>query len=90
MHHKSSYTAEAIEVLNGLELVQKRPGIYTDTSCPNHLAQKAIDNSVGESTTGYSSYIEIILHQDHSLEVIDNGRGMPTDIHPEENFLVLN
>ncbi|MDR1057710.1 MAG: DNA topoisomerase IV subunit B [Coxiellaceae bacterium] len=86
MRHKSFYTAEAIEVLNGLEPVQKRPGMYTDTSCPNHLAQEAIDNSVDEATAGYASHIEIILHQDHSLEVIDNGRGMPSDIHPEEKI----
>jgi len=86
MRNKSSYTAEAIEVLSGLEPVQKRPGMYTDTSCPNHLAQEAIDNSVDEATGGHAKNIEIILHQDNSLEVIDDGRGMPTDIHPEEKI----
>ena len=86
MANKSQYTASAIEVLSGLEPVQKRPGMYTDTSCPNHLAQEAIDNSVDEAIGGHASIIEIILHEDNSLEVIDDGRGMPTDIHPEEKI----
>lgn len=81
-----SYTASAIEVLSGLEPVQRRPGMYTDTSRPNHLAQEAIDNSVDEAVAGFADKIEVILHADNSLEVIDNGRGMPVDIHPEEKI----
>ncbi|AXH64213.1 DNA topoisomerase IV subunit B [Providencia huaxiensis] len=80
---QSSYNAEAIEVLSGLEPVRRRPGMYTDTSRPNHLAQEVIDNSVDEALAGHASHIEVILHDDQSLEVIDDGRGMPVDIHPE-------
>jgi topoisomerase IV subunit B len=80
------YNAAAIEVLSGLEPVQRRPGMYTDTSRPNHLAQEAIDNSVDEALGGFASVVEVILHKDNSLEVIDNGRGMPVDIHPEEGI----
>lgn len=82
--HKQNYTAEAIEVLSGLEPVQRRPGMYTDTSHPNHLAHEAIDNSVDEAMEGHASRIEVTLYKDGSLEVSDNGRGMPVDIHPEE------
>ncbi len=77
------YTAESIEVLSGLEPVQKRPGMYTDTSRPNHLAQEVIDNSVDEALAGHATMIEVILYKDGSLSVRDNGRGMPVDIHPE-------
>lgn len=80
---QSSYNAEAIEVLSGLEPVRRRPGMYTDTSRPNHLAQEVIDNSVDEALAGHAGHIEVILHPDHSLEVVDDGRGMPVDIHPE-------
>jgi len=80
---KKSYTSESIEVLTGLEPVRKRPGMYTDTTRPNHLAQEVIDNSVDEAISGYATAITVILHEDGALEVIDNGRGMPTDIHPE-------
>ncbi|EMM9642268.1 DNA topoisomerase IV subunit B [Providencia rettgeri] len=80
---QSSYNAEAIEVLSGLEPVRRRPGMYTDTSRPNHLAQEVIDNSVDEALAGHAGHIEVILHVDQSLEVIDDGRGMPVDIHPE-------
>ncbi|MDB9565984.1 DNA topoisomerase IV subunit B [Providencia rettgeri] len=80
---QSSYNAEAIEVLSGLEPVRRRPGMYTDTSRPNHLAQEVIDNSVDEALAGHANHIEVILHADQSLEVIDDGRGMPVDIHPE-------
>lgn len=80
----SSYDASAIEVLTGLEPVQKRPGMYTDTTRPNHLAQEVIDNSVDEAVSGYASRIEITLYKDGSLGVLDDGRGMPVDIHPEE------
>lgn len=86
MNDKSSYTASAIEVLSGLEPVQKRPGMYTDTSCPNHLAQEAIDNSVDEASAGHATTITVTLYPDNSLEVADDGRGMPTDIHPEEKI----
>ena len=79
-----SYTAEAIEVLSGLDPVRKRQGMYTDTSRPNHLAQEVIDNSVDEALAGHASTVQVILHQDNSLQVIDDGRGMPVDIHPEE------
>ncbi len=80
----TQYTSDAIEVLSGLEPVQKRPGMYTDTTRPNHLGQEVIDNSVDEALAGHASEIQVILHPDHSLEVIDDGRGMPVDIHPEE------
>ena len=79
-----SYTAEAIEVLTGLDPVRHRPGMYTDTSRPDHLAREAIDNSVDEAIAGHANRIDVILYEDNSLEVIDNGRGMPVDIHPDE------
>lgn len=78
------YNADSIEVLTGLEPVQRRPGMYTDTTRPNHMGQEVIDNSVDEALAGHADQIQVILHPDHSLEVIDNGRGMPVDIHPEE------
>ena len=81
-----SYNAEAIEVLNGLEPVRRRPGMYTDTTRPNHLAQEVIDNSVDEALAGHASNIVVTLHEDNSLEVQDDGRGMPVDIHPEEGI----
>ena len=80
----SQYTAEDIEVLTGLEPVRKRPGMYTDTSRPNHLAQEVIDNSVDEALAGHADLIEVNLHKDGSITVSDNGRGMPVDIHPEQ------
>jgi len=78
------YNAADIEVLSGLEPVKRRPGMYTDTSRPNHLAQEVIDNSVDEALAGHASIIEVTLYNDGSIEVSDNGRGMPVDIHPEE------
>jgi topoisomerase-4 subunit B len=81
---KNNYTADAIEVLSGLEPVRKRPGMYTETNRPNHLAQEVIDNSVDEALAGHAKLITVILHEDNSLETIDDGRGMPVDIHPEE------
>src|SRR3990167_10488117 len=81
---KSAYTSEAIEVLSGLEPVRRRPGMYTDTTSPNHLANEVIDNSVDEALEGHAKRLDVILHKDNSLEVTDNGRGMPVDIHPEE------
>ncbi|QDP73488.1 DNA topoisomerase IV subunit B [Legionella israelensis] len=77
------YTAEAIEVLSGLEPVQRRPGMYTDTARPNHLAQEVIDNSVDEVIAGFASKIIATLHEDGSVEIEDNGRGMPVDLHPQ-------
>ncbi|HEY5775683.1 MAG TPA: DNA topoisomerase IV subunit B [Xanthomonadales bacterium] len=80
------YQARDIEVLTGLEPVQRRPGMYTDTSEPNHLVQEVIDNSVDEALAGYCKDIEVVLHEDGSVEVTDNGRGMPVDIHPEHGI----
>ncbi|MCH1414334.1 MAG: DNA topoisomerase IV subunit B [Glaciecola sp.] len=80
------YNSDAIEVLNGLDPVKRRPGMYTDTTRPNHLSQEVIDNSVDEALAGHASSIKVILHDDQSLEVIDDGRGMPVDIHPEEKI----
>ena len=82
----SNYDASAIEVLTGLEPVQKRPGMYTDTSRPNHLAQEVVDNSVDEAIAGYASKIDVVLYKDGSLSVSDNGRGMPVDIHPQQGI----
>ncbi len=82
----NAYNAEAIEVLNGLEPVKRRPGMYTDTTRPNHLAQEVIDNSIDEALAGHASQIKVVVHKDGSLEVDDNGRGMPVDIHPEEGI----
>ena len=80
---KNSYDAEAIEVLSGLDPVKKRPGMYTDTSNPNHLIQEVLDNSVDEALSGHCSNIKIALLKDQNIRVTDNGRGMPVDIHPE-------
>ena len=82
----SRYNAADIEVLSGLEPVKRRPGMYTDTSRPNHLAQEVIDNSVDEALAGHAKTIEVIVHSDGSVEVSDDGRGMPVDIHPEEGI----
>ncbi len=80
-----NYLASDIEVLTGLEPVQKRPGMYTDTTRPNHLVQEVVDNSVDEALTGHAKRIDITLHQDGSVTVADDGRGMPVDEHPGEN-----
>ncbi len=83
---KNQYDAASIEVLTGLEPVKKRPGMYTDTSRPNHLAQEVIDNSVDEAIVGFATQIGVILHADQSISVIDDGRGMPVDIHPQQGI----
>ena len=80
---KKKYTSSDIEVLKGIEPVQKRPGMYTDTTNPNHLVQELIDNSVDEAISGHCDEITIYLHNDHSITVEDNGRGMPVDPHPK-------
>ena len=79
----SNYSAEQIEVLSGLDPVRKRPGMYTETSRPNHLAQEVIDNSVDEALAGHAKRIDVVVFDDGSLQVSDDGRGMPVDIHPE-------
>ena len=80
----SRYNAADIEVLSGLDPVKRRPGMYTDTTRPNHLVQEVVDNSVDEALAGHARTIEVALHDDGSVEVSDDGRGMPVDIHPEE------
>jgi len=82
----TTYNADAIEVLTGLEPVRKRPGMYTDTTRPNHLAQEVIDNSVDEALAGHCSQIDVILHGDGAVSVVDDGRGMPVDLHPEQKL----
>ncbi|QJD58997.1 DNA topoisomerase IV subunit B [Pseudomonas sp. gcc21] len=79
-----TYNADALEVLSGLDPVRRRPGMYTDTTRPNHLAQEVIDNSVDEALAGHARTINVILHEDNALEVTDDGRGMPVDMHAEE------
>jgi len=81
-----SYSASDIEVLSGLEPVRRRPGMYTDTTRPNHLAHEVIDNSVDEAMAGHCKRIDVTLHKDGSLEVVDDGRGMPVDKHPKEKI----
>jgi topoisomerase-4 subunit B len=82
----SRYNAADIEVLSGLDPVKRRPGMYTDTTRPNHLAQEVVDNAVDEALAGYAANIDVTLHADGSCEVTDDGRGMPVDIHPEEKI----
>ena len=79
----NNYSADQIEVLQGLDPVRKRPGMYTDTTRPNHLAQEVIDNSVDEALAGHAGRIDVVVFEDGSLQVSDDGRGMPVDIHPE-------
>ena len=80
------YDAADIEVLSGLEPVRRRPGMYTDTTRPNHLAHEVVDNSVDEALSGHCKKIDVTLYKDGSLEVSDDGRGMPVDIHPKEKI----
>ncbi len=82
----SSYDAQDIEVLNGLDPVKRRPGMYTQIERPNHLAQEVIDNSVDEAMAGFARRIDVVLYKDGSLSVKDDGRGMPVDLHPEEKI----
>jgi topoisomerase-4 subunit B len=82
----NSYNAADIEVLSGLDPVRRRPGMYTDTTRPNHLAHEVIDNSVDEALAGHARNIEVTLHRDGSLAVVDDGRGMPVDVHPQEKI----
>ncbi len=83
---RQRYQAEDIEVLSGLEPVRRRPGMYTDTSRPNHLVQEVVDNSVDEALGGFAKTISVTLHDDDSIEVTDDGRGMPVDLHPEHQL----
>ncbi|MFM2484722.1 DNA topoisomerase IV subunit B [Celerinatantimonas yamalensis] len=80
----NEYTSDAIEVLSGLDPVKRRPGMYTETDRPNHLAQEVVDNSVDEALAGFAKNISVTLYKDQSLSVSDDGRGMPVDIHPEQ------
>ena len=82
----ATYDAASIEVLVGLDPVRKRPGMYTDTTRPNHLAQEVVDNSVDEAIAGQAAHVRVVAHDDDSLTVSDDGRGMPVDIHPEEGI----
>ena len=82
----ATYDAASIEVLAGLDPVRKRPGMYTDTTRPNHLAQEVVDNSVDEAIVGQAARLSVVLHADDSLTVSDDGRGMPVDVHPEEGI----
>ena len=81
-----AYTARSIQLLTGLEPIRKRPGMYTDTANPEHLVQEVLDNSIDEALAGYATEIELTLFVDGSVEVVDNGRGMPVDIHPEHQI----
>lgn len=82
----SEYNSKNIKVLKGLDAVKKRPGMYTETERPNHLAQEVIDNSVDEAIAGHAKYVEVSLLKDGSMSIKDDGRGMPIDIHPEEGI----
>jgi topoisomerase-4 subunit B len=84
MRSSNNYNAADLEVLRGLEPVKRRPGMYTDTTRPNHLAQEVIDNAVDEAIAGFADRIDVTLFKDGSLQAVDNGRGMPVDTHPEE------
>ena len=80
----SNYQSDSIEVLEGLDPVKKRPGMYTETTRPNHLAQEVIDNCVDEALEGHANEIMVILQKDEAMVISDNGRGMPVDLHQKE------
>ncbi|MBA3009684.1 MAG: DNA topoisomerase IV subunit B [Proteobacteria bacterium] len=84
--HASAYMAESIEILKGLDPVKRRPGMYTDTTSPDHLAFEVIDNSVDEAIAGFADTIDVTLTKDNAIIVTDNGRGMPVDLHPGEGI----
>ena len=84
----TQYNADAIEVLTGLEPVRKRPGMYTDTTRPNHLAMEVIDNSVDEALAGHCDQIDVTIHRDGAITIVDNGRGMPVDCIPNKSARV--
>ena len=83
---EAKYSAESLQVLSGLEPVRRRPGMYTETTRPNHLVQEVVDNSVDEALAGYAKEIEVSVFEDGSVEVVDDGRGMPVDVHPEHKL----
>ena len=83
---ESKYSAESIQVLSGLDPVRRRPGMYTDTARPNHLVQEVVDNSVDEALAGFAREIEVTLCANGVVEVVDDGRGMPVDVHPEHGI----
>ena len=83
---EANYSAESLQVLSGLEPVRRRPGMYTETSRPNHLVQEVVDNSVDEALAGHANEISVTVFEDGSVEVVDNGRGMPVDEHPEHKL----
>jgi topoisomerase IV subunit B len=83
---EKAYSAASLQVLSGLEPVRRRPGMYTDTTRPNHLVQEVVDNSVDEAIAGFAREIEVTLFKNGSVEVIDDGRGMPVDIHPQHKI----
>ena len=82
----NSYSAESIQVLSGLDPVRRRPGMYTDTTRPDHMVMEVVDNSVDEVISGYATEVEVTLFADGSVEVLDDGRGMPVDVHPEHKL----
>ena len=83
---EKKYSAESLQVLSGLEPVRRRPGMYTDTTRPNHLIQEVVDNSVDEAIAGYAREIEVTIKKDGSIEVIDDGRGMPVIFIPNIRY----
>jgi len=86
---KQTYNEASFRVLKGLEPVRERPGMYTDTSSPTHILQEVIDNSADEALAGYAKNIHVLLHQDGSASVTDDGRGIPIGLHPEEQIPVV-
>ena len=83
------YSEESIKVLKGLEPVKERPGMYTRTDSPTHICQEVIDNAADEALGGFATQIDVVVHEDNSISVRDNGRGIPTGIHPLEGIPVV-